>query len=83
MNDFQDSFPSHILGLLKAAEENTENVLIRSTEVLGNLISWTFTEPSTIKAEFLLFILLFIPYQTLHSGSKPCSFLKSPAEDFS
>lgn len=38
-NDFQEAFSSHILRLLKTAEENNENVLIRSVKVLYNLIS--------------------------------------------
>lgn len=43
------AFSSHILRLLQTAAENNENMLIRSVNVLCNLISWTLTEPSTIK----------------------------------
>lgn len=51
-------------------------------KVLCNLISWTITEPSTIKKSLFNSSICFTPYQTHYSSSKPSPLFKSPAEDF-
>lgn len=80
MNTSKRAFSSHILWLLKAAEGNNKNALIRSVKVLCMLISWTLAEPNTIKNTFFY-------SSCLHPINPPqlfqtFSFLKSLAEDF-
>lgn len=70
MNTSKRAFSSHILWLLKAAEGNNKNALIRSVKVLCMLISWTLAEPNTIK-KILSFIHLVYTLSTLRSCFKP------------
>ena len=62
------AFSPHILRLLQVAAENNESMLVRSVKVLCNLISWTLTEPSTIKKNLFNSCCCLHPIKPITAG---------------
>ena len=75
------AFSPHILRPLQVAAEHNESMLVRSVKVLCNLISWTLTEPSTIKKNLFNSSCCLHPIKPITAAPNLLPS-KSPAEDF-